>query len=294
MEQAISAVGEEVLLDSHHFSYWNVIRHAIIHFTLTPDSSVVSPDLKIPDAQFRKLVAAADIDSLATVDAEVLRTTVTSYCDQYNQGPLHVGAASGSVPMLELLLEQGAKINKRDNCFWTPLHRACNDARWEAALFLIARGAVVDACSDSDSTPLIYVCQQPVTSFDWSGPESVLEALHKSGASVLHRNQNGDCALVRAVKAVQHTGCLQTVCWLLDHGASVKPEDTSVLHPAGFTALHFAVLTGNRELVCCLLEAGADPHYRLKSQRDFYFKSAYQLALREKPDLLAAFGPVAP
>lgn len=287
MEQAISSVGEEVMLDSHHFSYWNVIRHASIHFTLTPNAS--ANEFKIPDVEFRKLVAAGDVDSLLTVDPAILRATVEAYSDQYNQGALHVGAASGSVPMLALLLEQGAKINKRDNCFWTPLHRACNDAQWEAALFLIGHGAVVDACSDSDSTPMIYVCQHPATSFDWDGPHRVLEALFTGGANVLHRNQNGDCPLVRAIKAVQHTGCLSTVHWLLEHGASVSPEETTMRHPAGFTALHCAVMTGNREVISLLLKAGADPHYRIKSARDFYFKSAYQLALHEKPDVFDVF-----
>ena len=177
MEQAINSVGEEVVLDSHHFSYWNVIRHASIHFTLSPQGSV--PDFKIPDTEFRRLVAAGDIDDLTTVDPEVLRASVVAYNDQYNQGAMHVGAASGSVPMLSLLLELGAKINKRDNCFWTPLHRACNDAQWEAALFLVAHGAVVDACSDSDSTPLIYVCQHPVTPLDWEEPRSVVSVTNE-------------------------------------------------------------------------------------------------------------------
>jgi len=289
MEHAIEQVGEEVKLDSHHFSYWNVIRHAIIQFTLAPDATVFAVDQKVEDCNFRQLVHDGDITALKSADSAVLRATVVSYNDQYNQGAMHIAAASGSVEVLHLLLEHGGKINKRDNCFWTPLHRACNDGQWDASLYLINAGAIVDAQSDSESTPLIYACQHPTTEASWPQHQEVLEALLAKGANILHRNSNGECAVIRAIKAVQHTGCTAALQWLIANGASLHPHRTAVTHPAGFTPLHFAVMTGKQEAVQFLLANGSDPDHQVKSQRGFSFQSARTLAKAHCPQLLSCF-----
>ena len=46
--------------------------------------------------------------------------------------------------MARILLKQGAVVNTRDNCGWTPLHEACNFGNTEMALVLLEYGASVN------------------------------------------------------------------------------------------------------------------------------------------------------
>lgn len=79
--------------------------------------------------------------------AEVVRLLAESGADvNANHGvkrcaPLHMAARRGSVSVANVLLEYGADIEARDSDGDTPLRRAINCGKPEAAAFLLSRGA---------------------------------------------------------------------------------------------------------------------------------------------------------
>ena len=53
-----------------------------------------------------------------------------------------------------LLLDQPDLVSARDDCEWTPLHRACGSSRLEVAQLLLESGADVNALGRAAETPL--------------------------------------------------------------------------------------------------------------------------------------------
>lgn len=49
-----------------------------------------------------------------------------NYLDSEKRSPLHVAAFCGYARIIEVLLENGARVNAKDTRWLTPLHRACH------------------------------------------------------------------------------------------------------------------------------------------------------------------------
>lgn len=69
--------------------------------------------------------------------------------------PLHRAAIEGSCECLQLLLDQGANINIKDDRGWTPLHDAVFHGHVGCAMILIRKGADLDAETNKFQTPLV-------------------------------------------------------------------------------------------------------------------------------------------
>ncbi|OVA19401.1 MSP domain [Macleaya cordata] len=67
---------------------------------------------------------------------------------------LHRAATLGDVHGLKSCIEQGTKINGRDQNGWTALHRAAFKGQIESVKLLISNGAQVDLIDDAGYTPL--------------------------------------------------------------------------------------------------------------------------------------------
>ena len=112
--------------------------------------------------------------------------------NEKGETPLHVACIEGNLKSVEKLINQGHKINIRDNCGWLPLHEASNHGHAEIVQLLISNGALV---SDGNgrgcdgTTPLHDACT--------NGHLSVIRTLLKADANVScidhHNNTPLDC-----------------------------------------------------------------------------------------------------
>src|SRR5262249_44763421 len=103
-----------------------------------------------------------------------------------------------------------------------------------------ARGIVT--MPDGGFTPLLFAAR--------NGDVESAQLLLAAGASPNEAAPDGTSALVLAA----HSGQPAVALTLLDHGADINDAGS------GYTALHAAVLRGNRELVVALLRKGANPN----------------------------------
>ncbi|MCC6697473.1 MAG: ankyrin repeat domain-containing protein [Candidatus Hydrogenedentes bacterium] len=156
-------------------------------------------------------------------------------------GPLHIAAREDRVPMIELLLEHGARVDEPTADGRQPLHVAAQYASLGALQTLLAKGADVNAADGSGSTAIhcllqCYHPRVPEPSTLPGGFESVESTWR--GTPDRGAQHDADAALTA----------------LLEHAPDVNQPDG-----AGFFPIHYAVWSGNSEIVDKLLKAGALP-----------------------------------
>jgi ankyrin repeat protein/L-ascorbate metabolism protein UlaG (beta-lactamase superfamily) len=158
-----------------------------------------------------------------------------------SQTVLHVAAESGKMDFAEVLLNKGSDINAADDFGWSPLGRA---ALWQPAmaLWLIERGASVNALNDTVASPLQAAAR--------GGDTSLVRMLLAKGADPNWHGGGWEYPLHPAITG-GHAG---VVGILLEAGANPNLRDEHL----GATSLHKAVLAGCLSLVEPLLNHGAD------------------------------------
>lgn len=82
----------------------------------------------------------------------------------------------------------------------------------------------------------------------WEGNFELMRLFLASGADINRKNANGETALVLAA----WKGRLDAVKWLLERGARINSE------PRQWSALHYAVFAGHKEVADYLMAQGAD------------------------------------
>lgn len=178
----------------------------------------------------------------------------------------------GAFARVKELVEAGWDVNQPDRETVTLLHWAAINNRREIMLYLLAKGAAVDALGgELQSTPL-----------HWAARQGHLEAcvvLVRAGADATRRDAEG-CACLHLAAQFGHTavaayllargaapdapdaGGMTALMWaswkvaavdparlLLSLGASTRPADRA----HGNTALHWAILARNSSAICTLL-----------------------------------------
>ena len=107
--------------------------------------------------------------------------------DRTRRTPLHVAARYGALETARYLIDQGAKVNVRDEGGNTPLHPASLFGHASIVEALAAAGADINALNDEGSSPLALAVVY--------GPASVVDWLlsHKADPSL--KDRNGDTPL---------------------------------------------------------------------------------------------------
>ncbi|SPO20021.1 uncharacterized protein UTRI_00413_B [Ustilago trichophora] len=72
--------------------------------------------------------------------------------DEEGSGPVVLATCAGHIDAVTMLILNGAEIDERDACGWTPLMWAINSSNLPLASFLLSRGADVDAKSTKGTT----------------------------------------------------------------------------------------------------------------------------------------------
>ncbi|GMH47172.1 hypothetical protein TrVE_jg3061 [Triparma verrucosa] len=188
---------------------------------------------------------------------------------------LHVAAARSTVPVTELLLEAGGKVDALDNDKLTPFFLAARYNNIPVMSALEKAGAAIDSPALNGAEPIYAAAQQghvqaielllelnaspdsigcgmaPLHVASMMGHPSAVKVLLEKGANV--NLQGGDAKNTPAHCAAQtgNVGCLQA---LIEGGADIK-----MCGSTGATPLHLASFFGKKAAAEALLASGALP-----------------------------------
>lgn len=119
--------------------------------------------------------------------------------DECESTPLHCTARNGHVPVIDILLQHGASVDRPDIYGWTPLTIAVVSRRLEAAQKLLDEGARVDALArDGECLPEDSLfpdsLRRPVTPLFFAAhaaDNEMVQRLLDTGADLFQRNWEG-------------------------------------------------------------------------------------------------------
>lgn len=225
--------------------------------------------------------------------------------------PLHYAVYQQYLEAIHLLLVRGGDVNAQDEVGYSALHLCAEHGYTEIIDLLIKHHARVD-WSDPDSTepyPKTVLADQPLRLAIKNGHYDVAKLLLQNGANPNARyflgseinfvhplntqflelllafgadpNARDRSSLTPLMKACRHPEGMESALLLLSYGADVNAM-TSERHDHR-TVLHYAVLSGNMQMVNLLLKQGArvnfSPDYRKPTPLDFAI-------LKGNPDLV--------
>ena len=165
--------------------------------------------------------------------------------------PLTLAAKSGSLTMVELMIQEDCDIRARDENGWNALHFASFHGHYQVIEKLIASGVSTKTTTSRRETPLILAVKG--THF------AVVERLLRSDAGsslVTTEDDRGQQPIHHATRTIS----LEIFNLLLSNGAKVNVENSFGWHP-----LHIATAYGHLGLVEMLLQQGADIEAKLGS-----------------------------
>jgi ankyrin repeat protein len=198
---------------------------------------IVSVGCGEPDRPNVSLYLAVQRGDIEQLQRHVHWDSDLNSLDPDGNRPLHVLAERGNIVAVKQLLRAGVDINAKDRAGRTALHRALLAGRTQLASVLVAQGADFDP-----STLLIDVAQNDVPDRD------VISWLVARGADPEHTNDQGDTALIIAVKKKDH----RLVRHLVTQGADVNTRNR-----AGRLPLDVALELEQEEIATYLRRYGA-------------------------------------
>jgi ankyrin repeat protein len=166
--------------------------------------------------------------------------------------PLHVCALNGDTSAAKLLLQAGADIEAKDFAGKTPLIQAVQNRRFPSIVeFFLRSGANLSIIDTNGWTPFFHI----VSSFrlwdnEKAGKRLNLSLFIPADTMIELRDKEGNTPLIAATAHGEGV----PVEWLIKNGANINAANNK-----GLTALHFAALLNDSDMVCRLLSQGADP-----------------------------------
>ncbi|KAJ8917330.1 hypothetical protein NQ315_002352 [Exocentrus adspersus] len=200
--------------------------------------------------------------------------------------PLHYAVWQRYYEAAQLLLTRGGDVNATDECGYSPLHLSAEHGYTEVVRLLLKSGAKVDYRPDTDEDfPRTTQCDEPLrlairnkhmeiarlllehgadpNKRYFFGAEinlvtdlEFLELLLTFGANPDSRDRSGLTPLMKAVRQPQG---MEAVLLLLKYGADVNAI-ADERHDYR-TVLHYAVLSGNYEIINLIIKQGGKLNY---------------------------------
>ena len=164
-----------------------------------------------------------------------------------NFSPLSKAAYNGCLEVVQILIAEGAEVNKPDNFGSTPLYRAVECGHLEVVLKLISFGADLRTCNYQESGPLI--CFAAIKG-NLTIVQALIESIPEGAARVSYVNM-ADRWGNSALKFAASRGHYPVVQLLIRLGANLSQADNR----DGQTALHWAAQNGHINIVKALLSA---------------------------------------
>jgi ankyrin repeat protein/L-ascorbate metabolism protein UlaG (beta-lactamase superfamily) len=154
---------------------------------------------------------------------------------------VHEAARTGDLRKLKELIGASPElVNAKGEQDDTPLHSAAMMGKMDAALFLIEKGAAIDARNTVNQSPLLYAA--------YGGHAAIVDTLLARGAQFDYQDTRGFAPIHFAARK----GNRAVVELLVSKGA---PFDNRGFQ--GRTPLHFAAMNGHTEIVKFLAARGA-------------------------------------
>jgi len=230
-------------------THWSVSRAQVDQW-LQEGSSV--------DSEFYDAVIANDVDRAGYLLGKGAHVNGLS---DLGETALTTAARAGCIPMMQLLVEHGARIDRPDGDGLTPLMSAVQRDQAAAVKFLLAHGAGIEKGAPRGFTPLSLAIEEQ--HFD------AAYALIEAGADVnapASTHRLTPLMVVASelppepdsmVRILQQHGPMEVARALLAHKAKLNTVDAD-----GVTALMIAAAHDNSQMIALLVQAGANPHMR--------------------------------
>jgi len=158
-----------------------------------------------------------------------------------NWSPLDAAVSYGSNEIIQILIQNGADMNLRNEENMTALLWAVRNGRGEAVGLLLEKGAHLHAKDNDDKTALHLAAEM--------GHGNVLELLLAKGLG-LHLADKIDKTALHWAAEGGHAACVEL---LITNGADVRSGDID-----DKTALHWAAGQGHKAAVSALIAGGSD------------------------------------
>jgi len=188
-------------------------------------------------------------------DFETLKKLLTKYPDMKNidrnSGFTLLHVANNSRELVEFLINLGIDIEAKSGALWTPLHSQAYKGHLDGVELLLQYGADIEAKTSFGMTPLL-------SSLRWDRI-GVTKFLIEKEANVNPTTELGRTPLI--VSAVE--GNVELARLLLENDADTALKDNYYQR----TALHFAALYGQLDIVDALLKKGTDVNEKDKAGR---------------------------
>jgi|GEM_PF-6803509 len=199
-----------------------------------------------PESRLSQAVANEDVKKVQEILNTSSQGTVSKAAkdpsNELGDSPLHLACGKGSLPVVKLLLEQGADINAKNKEGVTPLMMAAVKGYKDLVQYLLEKGADSQIQAANGSTALMLS--------SWAGHVEIAENLIQYRCGVNLQKIDGFTALMLA----SLNGRFKVVAALLKAGAQVD-----LVKSDGWSALMLAAFNGRASIVQLLLETSADP-----------------------------------
>jgi len=203
---------------------------------------------------------------------------------------------NGFDEIMKYLVENNADINAKNSWGHTPLMYASEAGNLLAVQYLLQHGAHINEKNNRGDSPVLLACK--------ANHIKVMEFLIINGADILEIGQEGRTLImyaamkkdIRYLNSIFEADIYQNQKGLEECEKVNKPyviRNINATDQMGFTALMHAVINGNKEIVKCLLDNGADITIKNKRGQTAAFfainssnKEIVKLLIRSDPDLI--------